>query len=129
MHSEHLWLRSTHSSMLYSTELSEESYKSMQKVLTNDLWKAARARRTKRKMAAIAYVTQDLLGFRKGDTLVADASAYAVRNAETSAKLLRTLHKKGVRLYDCACLHAKVLLLDDVAVISSGNMSKSSEKG
>jgi phosphatidylserine/phosphatidylglycerophosphate/cardiolipin synthase-like enzyme len=68
-------------------------------------------------------------GIRKGDTLLVNASKYAVRNGETSAKLLRALHKKGVHIYDCARLHAKVILLDDVAVISSGNMSGSSANG
>jgi len=76
---------------------------------------------------AIAYVTRDLVGFRKGDTLVVDASAVAIKSGETNALLLRKLHKKGVQLYDCANLHAKILLLDDTAIISSGNMSSSSE--
>jgi phosphatidylserine/phosphatidylglycerophosphate/cardiolipin synthase-like enzyme len=103
----------------------------MQKVLANNLWKtvAVQARQARRKQAAIAYVTQDLLGLRKGDTLLVDASVYAVRNGETSAKLLRTLQRKGVILYECPRLHAKVLLLDDVAVIGSGNMSNSSANG
>jgi phosphatidylserine/phosphatidylglycerophosphate/cardiolipin synthase-like enzyme len=100
----------------------------MQRVLTNDLWKAvvAQARRARRKSAAIAYATQDLLGLGKGDTLLVDSSLNAVRHGETSAKLLRTLHQKGVSLYECPRLHAKVVLLDDVAVIGSGNMSGSS---
>jgi hypothetical protein len=101
----------------------------MQRVLSNDLWtevrKQARASNTRR--GAIAYVTRDLVGFRKGDALVVDASARAIRNGETGAPLLRRLHKKGVQLYDCADLHAKTLLLDDVAIISSGNMSLNSE--
>jgi hypothetical protein len=65
----------------------------------------------------------DLVGFREGDTLVVVASARAIQNGETDARLLRKLHKKGVQIYDCADLHAKILLLDDVAIISSGNMS------
>jgi hypothetical protein len=74
-------------------------------------------------------VTQDLIQFRKGDLLVMNASAQAISCGETDAKLLRRLDKKGVSLYHCAGLHAKVLLLDDVAVISSGNMSNSSANG
>jgi hypothetical protein len=103
----------------------------MQKVLTNELWRAVRAqaRNALRRKAAIAYVTEDLIRFRKGDVLVVDASPYAIRNGETNAKLLRSLHKRGVNLYDCSRLHAKVLLLADVAVIGSGNMSKSSLNG
>jgi PLD-like domain len=103
----------------------------MQRVLSSDLWKTirTRARRVRCRRAVIAYVTQDLVGFRKGDTLVVDASTYAVRNGETNAKLLTKLHKKGVMLYDCPRLHAKMLLLDDVVVIGSGNMSNSSASG
>ena len=63
---------------------------------------------------AIAYVTRDLVGFQKGNTLVVDASDRAIQNGETDAPLLRKLHKKGVQLYDCADLHAKILLLDDI---------------
>lgn len=104
---------------------------SMQKVLSSDLWKTVRAQAQKSRCrkAAIAYVTKDLIQFRKGDLLVMDASPQAISCGETDAKLLRTLDKKGVSLYHCAGLHAKVLLLDDVAVISSGNLSNSSANG
>jgi len=100
----------------------------MQKVLSSDLWKTVQvlARKARQRKAAIAYVTRDLLGFRKGDVLVVNASAGAIANGETDARLLRTLQRKHVRLYHCADLHAKVMLLDDAAVISSGNMSSSS---
>jgi len=101
----------------------------MQRVLSKDLWTEIKdhACASKSRKAAIAYVTQDLVGFREGDTLVVDASAAAIKNGETHAPLLQRLHKKGVQLYDCANLHAKTLLLDDVAIISSGNMSTSSQ--
>lgn len=64
----------------------------MQRVLSRDLWKTIRAhaQRARCRRAVIAYVTQDLIGFRKGDTLVVDASTYAVCNGETSAKLSLT---------------------------------------
>src|SRR5258705_872536 len=101
----------------------------VQRVLSNDLWSEVRkqARASNTRKGAIAYVTRDLVGFRKGDVLVVDASALAIRNGQTDASLLRKLHNKGVQLYDCADLHAKILLLDDVAIIGSGNMSSSSE--
>src|SRR5690606_27256419 len=66
------------------------------------------------------------IGFRKGDTLVTDASPAAIRAGHTSAKLLATLHRRGVAVYSCPGLHAKALLLDEVAVVGSGNMSESS---
>jgi phosphatidylserine/phosphatidylglycerophosphate/cardiolipin synthase-like enzyme len=99
-------------------------------VLSKDLWTEVRkqARASSSRKGAIAYVTRDLVGFRKGDTLVVDASVLAVKNGETDAPLLRKLHERGVKLYDCTDLHAKILLLDDVAVISSGNMSSNSER-
>jgi phosphatidylserine/phosphatidylglycerophosphate/cardiolipin synthase-like enzyme len=97
----------------------------MQRVLSSGLWTAirAQAQRAHRRKAAIAYVTRDLVGFRKADVLVVDASEYSIACGDTDAKLLRTLQRKGVLLYHCADLHAKVLQLDDVAVIGSGNMS------
>lgn len=100
----------------------------MEKVLSSELWTTlgSQARHARRKRAAIAYVTKDLIGFKRGDTLVVNASEYAVRGGETNAKLLRGLLRKGVHLYSSDCLHAKVLLLDDVAAIGSSNMSGSS---
>jgi hypothetical protein len=79
----------------------------MQQVLSSDLWKAVKvqARKARRRKAAIAYVTQDLLGFRKGDVLLMNAFKFAIGNGETDAKLLRTLHQQGVRLYHCESLH------------------------
>ena len=87
------------------------------------------ARKARQRQVAIAYATRDLVGFRKGDVLVVDASPRAIATGETHAPLLRILRRKQVRLFHCADLHAKVLLLGDVAVISSGNMSNSSADG
>jgi hypothetical protein len=100
----------------------------VQQVLSSGLWKKVRARaqKAKRRRAAIAYVTRDLIGFRKGDVLVVDASERAVGCGETSAPVLRTLQRRGVHLYHCRDLHAKVLLFDQVAIVGSGNMSTSS---
>lgn len=100
----------------------------MQRVLSTGLWKEIKAIAVaaKRRRAAVAYVTQDLIGFKTGDVLVLDATERAIRSGETDAKLLRRLHRRGVQIHCCADLHAKVLLLDEVAVIGSGNMSRSS---
>lgn len=100
----------------------------MQKVVSNDLWRVAKAhaKSARKRRAAIAYVTQDLIGFRRGDTLLCDASRQAVSCGETSAKLIRSLYEKGVSVFHTEELHAKVLLLDGIAVIGSGNMSNSS---
>ncbi len=100
----------------------------MQRVLGTGFWKAVRAqaKRAKVRKAAVAYVTRDLIGMRRGNVLIVDASAGRIRGGDTDAKVLRTLHRKGVAIYDCKALHAKVLLLDKVAVIGSGNMSRNS---
>jgi len=100
----------------------------MQRVLSTGLWKTLpfHARRARRRQAAIAYVTRDLVDFRKDDVLVVDASPRAISNGDTDAPLLRMLCRKGVRLYHCDRLHAKVLLLDDTVLVGSANMSQSS---
>jgi phosphatidylserine/phosphatidylglycerophosphate/cardiolipin synthase-like enzyme len=100
----------------------------MQRVLSADLWIEIRAnaRTALRRKAAIAYVTRDSIGFRKDDVLVVNASERAIKFGETDAKLLQKLQKRGVRLYNSIDLHAKVFLLDDVAVVSSANMSRAS---
>ena len=101
----------------------------MHKVLSHQLWKriGAVARKSKHRQAAIAYVTSDLIGFKSGDLLIVDASEPIIRSGGTNAKLLTTLDREGVAVYSCPGLHAKVLLLDDIAVVGSGNMSVSSE--
>lgn len=101
----------------------------MQRILSTDLWKQVRAKaaKAKRRDAAIAFVTRDLIGFKTGDRLVVNASENAIRTGETDAKLLVQLFERGVELYDCPALHAKVLVLDDTAVIGSANLSASSE--
>ena len=100
----------------------------MQHILSTHLWRTIKAQASKSRCrkVAVAYVTKDLIGFRKGDTLVTDASESVISSSGTNAKLLSTLHRRGVALYSYPGLHAKVLLLDDVAVIGSGNMSESS---
>jgi hypothetical protein len=100
----------------------------MQKVLSPDLWKTVKiqARKAQQRKVAIAYVTSDLIGFRKGDVIVLDASTQAIASGQTDAHLLRKLQQDQVRIYNCTDLHAKVMLLGDVAVIGSGNLSNSS---
>jgi hypothetical protein len=97
--------------------------------LTTTLWKviASESKKAKTKMAAIAYVTRDLpLSLGKGDLLIVDASDGAIGSGETSAAVLRKLHKRGVGLFSYTGLHAKTIVLDRAAFISSGNLSDSS---
>lgn len=90
-----------------------------------DIWKHAKKYSTRAKVrkAAIAYVTQDHVGFRRDDVLVVDASDSAIKSNQTSAELLGELFRKGVLLYNWPGLHAKTLLLDNYCIVGSANMS------
>ncbi len=97
--------------------------------LTTGLWKniAAESKRAKIKRAAIAYVTRDVpLSLGDEDTLIVNASDGAIGSGQTSAAVLRKLHKRGVRLFSYPGLHAKTIVLDRIVFTSSGNLSDSS---
>jgi hypothetical protein len=100
----------------------------MNKVLSAHLWKKVRAlcRKARCRKAAVAYVTKNTLGLRKGDTLVVDASYHAIQSGNTSASLLWTLLRQGVHVFSYPGLHAKVISCGKIAVIGSANMSESS---
>jgi hypothetical protein len=99
----------------------------LNRVLTKEIWVEARklARTARTRQAAIAYVTQDLIGFRKGDTLICDASKRAIKSGQTDAKLLLKLYKNGVTIYSTDGLHSKVILFGRHAILGSANMSGS----
>jgi len=100
----------------------------MEKFLTGDIWKEVNKlfKTGEKKFACIAYVTSDRLELSKGDTLICDASTFAIKFGETSAKALHTYFVKGVRLLSNSTLHSKLLLTDKFLVIGSANLSKSS---
>lgn len=100
----------------------------MEQFLTGDIWKEVNKlfKKGQKKFACIAYVTSDKLELSKGDTLICDASTFAIKFGETSAKTLNTYFSKGVRLLSNSELHAKLLLTDKFLVIGSANLSKSS---
>lgn len=78
----------------------------------------------------VSYVTAGgprLLGIRKGDTLIVDASLRAVRSGATDPRVLINLHNMGAALHTRDNLHAKVLISDDVLVVGSANASANSE--
>jgi hypothetical protein len=95
--------------------------------MTEDIWIVAKrlARTTAISQAAIAYVTEDHIGFKKGDTLICDASDRSIRSGLTDAKLLRDLHQRGVVVHSEQGLHSKVILLGSHAIVGSANMSGS----
>ena len=85
------------------------------------------AKAARRRLVAVAYVTTDgHIGFRKNDVLICDASDRAIKGGETSARLLRSLHRKGVELRSQPDLHAKVAVLGRHALIGSCNLSAAS---
>lgn len=79
------------------------------------------------KSAAVAYVTDDeFIAFRKGDTLVVDASDQSIKTGRTSAKILNKAFQKGAALYSCDSLHGKAIVFDNHVYVGSANISKNS---
>ena len=101
------------------------------KFLSSDLWASLKkeAKNAKNKRVAVAYFTQDHLKLGSGDLLITNASKAAIASGQTSAHLLADLYKKGVEIYSCSALHAKVVVLDGSAFVSSANLSTASEDG
>ena len=101
----------------------------MDTIITGDVWKQVRpyAKLAKRRLVAVAYVsTEGHIGFRRNDVLVCDASDRTIKSGATSARLLQSLHRKGVELRSRSDLHAKVAVLGRHALIGSCNLSASS---
>ncbi|MET4085614.1 hypothetical protein [Bradyrhizobium sp. S3.5.5] len=96
-------------------------------LLSEEIWTVARklAQGSPVRKLAIAYVTEDRVGLRKGDILVCDASDRMIRMGQTDAKLLKRLHKDGVAIHSVPGLHAKVMLFGKHAIVGSANMSGS----
>jgi len=101
----------------------------MERLLLRNLWSeiGRLSQRARRVEAAIAYVTSEShLKMGKGDLLVVNASEAAIRSGETSARVLRKLHRRGVSLFSAPSLHAKMVLVDQRVMIGSANASLSS---
>jgi hypothetical protein len=100
----------------------------MNRLLSHNLWPTvANLAKNTVKRAAIAYVSSDEhLQFGEGDLLVCDASSNAIKTGQTSAAVLKRAFDRGSRLYNLPGLHAKILLLNEKALIGSANASGSS---
>lgn len=100
----------------------------MKDFLTGDIWGEVNKRLTKQqnKTACIAYVTSDILELSEGDTLICDASNYAVNRGQTAANILKKYYEKGIILFSNEQLHSKILLTDKFLVVGSTNLSKNS---
>jgi hypothetical protein len=80
-------------------------------------------------VAAIAYVTKQLLELRRGDTLVCDASEGMVKAGQTDPKVLLAYLRKGVSVWGHPGLHAKAIVRGRVAIVGSANSSNTSADG
>lgn len=100
----------------------------MNRLLTSDLWTVAAklSRKAETRLAAIAYVTAETVKFGESDVLVVDATRQAITSGETAAQVLLEAHEAGAQIYNCPYLHAKLLVMDDTAIIGSGNLSGNS---
>lgn len=95
-----------------------------------DVWTQLRRLREGRAklFAAIAYVTNDdIVAFREGDVLITDASDAAIKNGETSVRVLARALQRGASVFSLPNLHAKVICTAHRAIIGSANLSKSSQ--
>lgn len=102
--------------------------------LSNDeLWHELQARVAKGKCvrAAIAYFGgrgAKLLPLKKGDSIVLDMSIGAVRQGVTNPRSVRTLIRRGVKVFSRGSLHAKFLVIDRMLIASSANASTNSKE-
>lgn len=79
--------------------------------------------------AAFAFIgadAPDMLALEEGDVLVCNASEGAIRNGATNPLALRKFLDRGVQLYSCGTLHAKILAVRNSAAVGSANASRSS---
>lgn len=98
--------------------------------LGNDVWNQLdRLAVVANKTLAVAYVTDaGAFRFSKGDTVIANATAKAIRSGQTSAALLRDAAVAGANIYSHSNLHAKIVLTPRVVIIGSANISTSSRR-
>lgn len=106
------------------------------KILQDDLWptikELVRQFKHKHKHVAVAYLGRGackLLPLRKGDSLVVDMSEGAVKSGQTGPKEVEKYLKRGVSVYTCSNLHAKVYVFDKNFIVGSANVSRHSQQG
>ncbi len=99
-------------------------------VLNRDqYWKeiSSRVPSAKKVVAAVAYIGiggSDYLPLRPGDELVVHLSLGAVKQGVTDPREIEKLIKRGVDVFTRSTLHAKVVVIDDVVIASSANISQ-----
>ncbi|SOE59129.1 hypothetical protein SAMN05414139_01479 [Burkholderia sp. D7] len=101
----------------------------MLELISKGLWSTIQQTATgaKRRRAAVAYVTDsELLPLGQDDVLIVDASDASIAAGRTDAVTLEGYLGAGVRMVSIANLHAKVFVLDGIAIIGSANASRRS---
>jgi hypothetical protein len=82
-------------------------------------------------MAAIAYFGKggaDYLPLRSGDRLVVDLSRGAVKQGVSDPREIKRLIERGVEVFTRESLHAKAIVIDDVAIAGSANVSQNARR-
>jgi len=102
------------------------------KILQDNLWPTITqlARKSKRKHVAVAYLGQGankLLPLGEGDSLLIDMSQITVESGQTDPNEVEKYLKKGVEVYTCSNLHAKVYIFDKTLIVGSANVSQHSK--
>jgi hypothetical protein len=94
-----------------------------------DVWKAIDAIRGVggSLRLAVAYLSSDTrLRLQRGDAAIVDASDSAIKSSQTSAKVLDSAFKIGVKLFSHDHLHAKVITTGTKILVGSANVSQTS---
>jgi hypothetical protein len=94
------------------------------------LWKELRRRAKGCRKVAAPYIGEGastLLPWKKGDVLVCALSKVNARAGNVCPAEIEKLRKKGVKIYVEPDLHAKVMRLEDRAIVGSANISDRSK--
>jgi len=100
-------------------------------LLTAGVWKriTALSRRSQRAFVAVPYFgsgASKLLHLKDGSILVVKFDLDSVKAGQVNPDEIIRLIRRGVKVYTCANLHAKVFVFGDTAIVGSTNVSSSS---
>jgi hypothetical protein len=100
--------------------------------LRTTLWNkiTSLAKHATRKYVAVAYLGKNatkLLPLGQGDVLVVDVREDTVRAGQVNPFEIEEYLERGVEVYSCSNLHAKVFVFDRKAIIASANVSSHSK--
>lgn len=101
-------------------------------LITDDVW--TQISRAARRCSSASYVAVAFIGtgasrmlpLKGGSRLVVDASKRTIKAGMTNPFELEKFYRKGVKVYSCNNLHAKVFVFGSVAFVGSANVSRNS---